>query len=678
MASSLAGFSLFLAFAISLAGVLAGTYSGWNKEIATYRVLRRSILIQPLLIGTACTIMITAFVNSWMNFEYVATNSSKDLSFLYKITGLWSGQSGSLLFWSMILSVYGLLIFIQTHNEDPSLFVTGTLTALGIIQAFFLFLINWVTYPFTRLWKLPDGSIVSAATRPPEAVMAMVEGNGLNPVLQHPGMAIHPPMLYLGYIGLSIPFCFAVGALVSGRLGDEWIHQSRLWTMLSWTILSFGIVLGGWWAYQELGWGGYWAWDPVENASFMPWLMATAFVHSVMIQKRRGMLKRWNVILVSLAFLLSIFGTFLTRSGLLNSVHSFAKDPVIGSAFLGFIGVLLIAIVGLVLYRYRELESENELESILSREFAFLLNNMLFVGICFAVLWGTIYPIISEYLTGDRITLGPSFYNQVTLPMFLCLLILTGIGPLISWRKASVSNLIRNFTGPVLVAMGVTLTLLYLGYSRWMPVASFAICGFVLSTVFMEFYRGTQARKRSTGEPFLVALVKLSWKARARFGGYIVHVGVLMMVVGITASSAYDIETSETLNPGETVEVRHYQLTFDRVGMWPMDSISRTDERFPKQCGDSINCKVRARFSVSASGSPVGTLRPGVELLTTTKQPRSRVDIRSTWHDDLYLVLTSWTKEGDVTVKIFHNPLVNWIWIGVLVLLFGGLFALIP
>lgn len=677
MASSLAGFSLLLAFAVSLAGILAGSYSGLRKETSSYYLLRRSILLQPFLLGIASTIMIVAFVNSWMNFEYVATNSSKDLAFLYKITGLWSGQSGSLLFWALILSVYGLLIVIQTSNEDPSLFVTGTLTSVAVIESFFLFLVNWVTYPFTRLWKLPDGSIVSAAAPPPNATVAMVEGNGLNPILQHPGMAIHPPMLYLGYIGLSIPFCFAVGALVSGRLGEEWIHQSRLWTMLSWTILSFGIVLGGWWAYQELGWGGYWAWDPVENASFMPWLMATAFVHSVMIQKRRGMLKRWNMILVSLAFLLSIFGTFLTRSGLLDSVHSFAEDPVIGGAFLGFIGVLLVVIVGLVLYRYPELESENELESIFSREFAFLLNNMLFVGICFAVLWGTIYPIVSEYLTGDRITLGPSFYNQVTLPMFLLLLVLTGIGPLISWRQASLSNLVRNFTGPVLAALVTAATLVGFGFFRWMPIANFSICAFVGSTVVLEFFRGTRARRRSTGEPYVVALFKLAWKARPRFGGYIVHVGILMMVVGITASSAYDLEKTVTLSPGETTQVRQYTLTFNRVGMFPMD-VSRRHDAFPTGCGDSINCEVRARIGVSRNHSKLTTLRPGVELLTTTDQPRTRVDIRSTWRDDLYLVLGSWTQDGAVTLQVFHNPLVNFIWMGVLVLLFGGLFALIP
>lgn len=676
--ASLASFSLLTAFVVSLVGVFVGAYACWYRHEATYELLRRSIVVQPVLVGLSCGIMVTAFVNSWMNFEYVATNSSQDLPLLYKITGLWSGQSGSLLFWSFILSLYGLLIVVQTVGKPSTLFYGATLETLGAIQSFFLFMINWVTFPFTRLWELPDGSIVSAALAPPDAVKAFVEGSGLNPVLQHPGMAIHPPMLYLGYIGLSVPFCFAMGALVSGRLSDDWIRQSRLWSMLSWTILSFGIVLGGWWAYQELGWGGYWAWDPVENASFMPWLMATAFVHSVMIQKRRGMLKRWNLILVSLAFLLSIFGTFLTRSGLLNSVHSFAEDPVVGSALLSFIGALVLVVTGMVLYRYDELESDNTLESILSREFAFLLNNMMLVGICFAVLWGTTYPILSEYLLGERVSLGPAFYNQVTIPLFLGLLVLTGIGPLISWRKASVSNLVRNFTGPVLASVAAAVAFWTIGFRRPMPVLSFTVCVFVVSTVFLEFYRGVRARMRSTGEPVLLALVRLTWKARPRFGGYVVHVGVVMMAVGITASSAYKVETSAHLSPGESFEIRGYELTFERIETRPLGEATRGDNQFPSECGQAINCRVGARLDVQRNDRSLTTMNPGVELLTTTRQPRSRVDIRSSWWDDLYLVLMDWSQERTVTIKAYHNPLVNYIWLGVLVMVCGGLYALIP
>jgi cytochrome c-type biogenesis protein CcmF len=448
--------------------------------------------------------------------------------------------------------------------------------------------------------------------------------------------------------------------------------------MLSWTILSFGIVLGGWWAYQELGWGGYWAWDPVENASFMPWLMATAFVHSVMIQKRRGMLKRWNLILVSLAFLLSIFGTFLTRSGLLNSVHSFAEDPLVGGSLLGFLLVFVLVVTGLVLYRYEELESDNELESILSREFAFLLNNMLLVGICFAVLWGTTYPILSEYLLGERVSLGPAFYNQVTIPLFVGLLFLTGVGPLISWRKASVSNLVRNFTGPVLVMLLTGGVLWGVGFRQTTPLVTFSVCAFVLSTVFLEFYRGVRARRNTTGEPLLLALFRLTWKARPRFGGYIVHVGVIMMAVGITASSAYDRETSSHLEPGESFSVRGYELTFNQVANRPLGDVARSDPRYPSECGRSVNCRVGALVDVARDGNQLTTLNPGVELLTTTQQPRTRVDIRSSWWDDLYLILMDWTSEGSVTIKVYHNPLVNYIWMGVLVMLFGGFYALIP
>ncbi len=659
----LAGFSLLVALIVGTTASGLGVYAAASGYRPAYRVVRRSLYALPLLLGLACGVMVTGFLNDWMTLEYVANNSSRDLAFLYKVTGLWAGQSGSLLFWAFVLAVYGVLLVAGTRDRPPNRFYAVTLTTLTAILTFFLFLLNGVTYPFNRLWELPDGSIVSAVQAPSGAELASgIQGAGLNPVLQHPGMAIHPPMLYLGYIGLGIPFCFAVGALASGRLGEEWIRQSRVWTLFAWSILSFGIVLGGWWAYQELGWGGYWAWDPVENASLMPWLMATAFVHSIMIQRQRGMLKRWNVVLVCLAFLLTIFGTFLTRSGLLDSVHTFAEDPVVGTAFLSFIGVLALGVFGMVAYRYEQLESRHQLQSIFSREFAFILNNLLLVGICFAVLWGTVYPVLSEWITGERVSVGPAFFNQVTIPMFLVLLLMTGVGPLISWRRASLDNLVRNFTLPAVTAGLVALGMVLAGFFRWLPILSFAICGFVATTVIMEFYRGGMARRRSTGEPFPVALLKLTWKARSRFGGYVVHLGVVLMVVGITASSAYGVDREATLTRGETLSIRQYELTYRGLSDHPVSNGTR----------------VNANLDVRTQDQSLGRLRPGLEILNNTEQPRARVDIRSTWKDDLYVVLAGWTDEGAASVHVYHNPLVNWIWIGVLVLLMGGLYAFLP
>ena len=690
---SLAGFTLLLAFLCALFSALVGGYGIYARHRPSLRILRRSLYVLPVLIAFCCGYLVYEFVWGWVaigenslgqttwgtNFAYVASNASGDLALFYQFTGLWAGQSGSLLFWSFILALYGFFVVLQLHEQPLDRFQGGTLLSLVMIQGFFLFMLNWITYPYTRLWQKGQ-QIIEASEIPAGATKAFVEGNGLNPILQHPGMAIHPPTLYLGYIGLSVPFCFAVGALLSGKLGNRWLRQSRVWTLLSWTILSFGIVLGGWWAYQELGWGGYWAWDPVENASFMPWLMATAFVHSVMVQERRGMLKRWNMILVCLAFVLSIFGTFLTRSGLLDSVHTFAEDPVVGTSFMAFLGFLLVVIIGLTLWRFDQLEADHHLESIFSKEFAFLLNNMLLSGICFAVLWGTLYPVISEAWIDERISLGPAFFNQVTIPMFLLLLVMSGIGPLIAWRKASLENLWRNFRWPLLESIVTALVLVLLGFTHTLAILSFSICAFVIGTIWLEFYRGGRARQNSTGESFPLALCRLTWKARRRFGGYIVHFAIVLMAIGITASSVYQAETETTLKRGESTSIRGYELTFNGLSCHTLkdDKDCLRDAQLFRLCGEEVNCRMNARVQVQRAGRNLTRMTPGMELLTTTDQTRARVDIRSTWKDDLYLVMAGWTDEADATLHIYHNPFVNLIWVGILILLFGGLYAFLP
>ncbi len=660
--AELAGFTLLFAFIITLLGIAAGFDTCLVRRTSSFRVLRRISMVLPFLLGLACFIMVTGFVQDWMNYEYIASHSARDLPLLYKLTALWSGMSGSLLFWAFILTVFGGFLALQLPRSGVTVFNGATLTSMLGVLLFFLYLLNWFSYPFKRVWKMPDGSLVHTASAPADAVKVFLKGQGLNPILRNPGMAFHPPLLYLGYVGLTIPFCLAVGVLVSGKLEDYWIYQSRTWTLVAWIMLTLGIVTGGWWAYRVLGWGGYWAWDPVENASLMPWLTATAFLHSVMIQKRRNMLKRWNVVLIVLTFLLSVFGTFLTRSGLLDSVHSFAENPAVGTLFMFFMGGCILLLGGFLLYRWEDLQSENQFESVLSREFMFLLNNMVLVGICFAVFWGTVFPVLSETFHGRRMSLGPSFFNRTTVPLFLLLLLLTGIGPLISWARASRSNLLRNFGLPTITAGLTALVLVWFGFRRFLPIISFSLCGFVTTTVVMGFVRGGQARACSTGESFPMAMFRLTWKARSRFGGYIVHLGIIVMVIGITASSAYDEKKEVTLNRGETIEIREYKLRYEQLQQEPVSNGTR----------------VHARIDVFKNGSLLTTMKPGMDLLENTDQSHSRPDIRSTWQNDLYLVLSSWTQNGTVSLRVYHNPLVKWIWTGLLVVLFGGFLRLYP
>src|SRR5687768_13250313 len=445
------------------------------------------------------------------NIEYVAQYTSRNLPTSYVFAAFWAGQKGSLLFWAGILSLFGAAAQGLTSRRHAAL-LPYVAAVTNLVVAFFVITMLFAANPFERLLFTPE------------------DGRGLNPQLQNPGMTIHPPMLYLGYISITIPFAFAVAALLSKRLDTGWIHAMRKWTILSWLFLSAGITLGMWWAYVELGWGGYWSWDPVENASLLPWLTMTAFLHSVMIQEKRGMLKRWNVGLVVASFLLSIFGTFITRSGVIASVHSFTQSGV-GYYFLGFLLLAGILSFALLYVRWPLLEPEARLESMASREAAFLFNNLAFVGIAFSVLWGTLFPIISEAVRGTKITVGPPFFNRVNVPLGLFLVTLTGIGPLIAWRKASVQNLQRQFILPVVTGLVTGAILVALGIRDTYALIAWALAGFVVGTVGQEFFRGVRARHRMHGEPVVVALGRLIGRNRRRYGGYIVHIGIITYII---------------------------------------------------------------------------------------------------------------------------------------------------
>ncbi len=529
-------------------------------------------------------------------------------------------------------------------------YVAGVTSA---VVAFFVSVMLFGSNPFERLPFTP------------------ADGRGLNPQLQNVGMVIHPPMLYLGYISITIPFAFAVAALLSRRLDTGWIQAIRKWTLVSWLFLSIGITLGMWWAYVELGWGGYWAWDPVENASFLPWLTMTAFLHSVMIQEKRGMLKRWNLGLIIGTFLLSIFGTFITRSGVIASVHSFTQSNV-GYFFLAFLVVAAVLSFTLLYTRWPLLEAEVQLESMLSREAAFLFNNLLLVGIAFSVLWGTLFPILSEAVRGSKITVGPPFFNRVNIPLGLLLLALTGIGPLIAWRKASTANLRRQFVTPLSTGTVTLVALVAAGVRDWYAVMALALCGFVAGTIVQEFWRGVRARRRMHGESVPLAFFRLIERNRRRYGGYIVHAGILIYFAAF-AGMAFKVEREATLKPGESIALRSpfgHTYTFTHVGISQYEALNRVVSA--------------ATVQVSVDGRPAGLLtsekRQHVDSFKRpTFEPSTEVGIRSGLREDLYLVFAGAVDGTEEAVYRFNiNPLVWWVWFGGFVLAFGGIVTMWP
>src|SRR4051812_44823871 len=590
----------------------------------------------------------TALLTNDFSLKYVAGHVSANMPRLYTFTSFWSGQEGSMLLWALILSFYSAVAvwYASRRNRELAPFANGTLAA---ILLFFIATTCFKANPFVRnAWIPPDGA-------------------GMNPQLQNPGMAVHPPTLYLGYVGTAIPFAFAVAALITRRVDSEWLAVVRRWALVSWFFLTIGIILGMWWAYVELGWSGYWAWDPVENASFLPWLTITAFLHSIMIQEKRGMLRKWNVVLVVVSFLLAILGTFLTRSGVVESVHAFAQSPI-GTWFAAFtIGATALTAY-LVATRLKNLEAKAELESMASRVAAFLYNNLVLVGIAFAVLWGTLFPIISQWYTGarEKITVGPPAFNRVNIPLGLLLLALTGIGPLIAWRRASTSNLRRQFAVPAGLGVVVGVLLLALGMRNWHAVVAYALCGFVAGTIGQEFWRGVRARRRMHGESAPLAFVRLIGRNRRRYGGYLVHVGVLIYFVAFSGM-AFKREMEATLKPGQSVQL---QSPFGHTYTLPHMGVSQFEAR--------NRVVSAATVSVMRDGKSEGLMtsekRQHVDSFKRpTFEPSTEVGIRSGLQEDLYITYAGSVNGTEEAVYRFTiNPLVWWLWFGGVVLVFGG------
>lgn len=635
--------ALRLALIGGLYAILAAVWGAQTRRPALVRSSRQAAYAVHALIATAALVLWRALLTRDFSLEYVASYSSTTLSTPYTIAALWGGQAGSLLFWVLILTTMSTIVHLQNHERNAALmpYVTATLMT---IAAFFLALLVFITGPFERL-PVPAS-----------------EGADLNPLLQNYWMLIHPPSLYLGYVGCAVPFAFAIAALATGRLGDVWIRTTRRWTLFAWFFLTVGNILGARWAYEELGWGGYWAWDPVENAAFMPWLSCTAFLHSVMIQEKKNMLKMWNMVLVLLTFCLTIFGTFLTRSGIVSSVHSFTQSGL-GPFFVAFLAGTVVLVTALVSWRRPLLRGENEIDSFLSREASFLFNNLLLVGIAFATFWGTIFPVISEAVRGVKITVGPPFFNKVNAPLGLALLFMTGVGPVIAWRRASARNLRRSFTVPLALGFATGVLIFVGGWRNYYAVVCFSLSAFVLATIFMEFYRGTRARQALMGEAAPRALANLVGKNRRRYGGYVIHVGVVMVFIGVAASSAFRLEEQETIKKGDVVDVGAFSLTYKDIHF--------TD--------GAHYSSMLAEIEVRKNGQLVETMYPEKRFYKKQQQPTTEVALRSTLLEDLYLVLGSYDdKTGLMTMIVFVNPLVNWLWIGGLVMVLGTVIVMSP
>ena len=626
--------ALMAALAFAVAAAVLSAIGGRGRRADLIEAGRRSVYASFGFVAIAAVALLTALFAHDFSYEYVARYSSRSLSGPYTLSALWGGMEGSILFWTLLLTGFSSLALRRAPVQNQRVAAWAT-TVLSGISVFFTALLVWPANPFVSLPITP------------------ADGQGLNPLLQSPGMMIHPPLLYTGFVGFSIPFAFAVAALITKRLDEPWFSATRRWTLFAWSALSVGIVLGGAWAYTELGWGGYWAWDPVENASFLPWLTATAFVHSVVIQEKRRMLKVWNISLILLTYILAVFGTFLTRSGILSSIHTFTEGAT-GKWFLPFLAAMLVGAFAIVSVRLKALRSENQLDSLLSRESAFLVNNLLFLAAAFTVLWGTIWPIVNEAISGVRVAVGPPFFNRVFIPIGLAILVMTGLGPLISWRRMSNSSFLRVIRVPLAIGIVTVIALGAFGVRSTGALLAFGLSAFTAATVVSEFARGSRVHRRREELGWGAAVAKTLARNRRRYGGYVVHLGVALIVIGL-AGAAFRVERQAEIGEGASIEVGDYTLTHDGV------NTSRTPEKLVQA----------VTVRVDRGGDELGTMEPQRNFHFAQQQPQSEVAIRSTPIEDLYVVATSIDQDGAVVLRAFVNPLTWWIWAGAGVMAMG-------
>ncbi len=634
--------SIYLALALSVYALIIFILGIYKQDQRLVDSGKAATLAVFILTSIAMFLMLILLGTSQFQFEYVASYTSTDLPLVYKLAALWAGNSGSLLLWTFFLTMYTVMVaYSKKLKNNPMVpYISSILLGNTI---FFYIILGFVTKPFGLLDFVPQ------------------EGRGLNPMLQDPGMILHPVTLYLGYVGFAVPFAFAITALILKTTDAFWLRMTRRWTIIAWCFLTLGNVIGGWWAYLELGWGGYWAWDPVENASFMPWLTATAYLHSVMIQERKGMLKVWNISLIILTYALTIFGTFLVRSGVLTSVHAFG-DTNIGSYFLIFLALVVIFSLYVLMSRYHLLKQDNgQFESLLSKESSFLVNNLILVGGTFAVFWGTIFPLVSEAVRGYKVTVGIPFFNAVMSPILLGLIFVMAICPLIAWQRSTVKNLRDNFLVPAIISIVIAGLLVGLGMRAAYPILAYGLISFMLLTHLLEIYRGINARRKVTKEAYPIALYRLMVRNRRRYGGYIIHFGIGLMAIGIVGS-AFDQETMQTVPKGETIEIQDYVLTYEYLA----------------QRREGVNDVVFANIHVQKGGKDIGYIQPERLFFANWEEPHTQVAVHSTLREDLYVVLSGWESDERATFVIKVNPLVQWVWIGSYVLVIGSIFAVWP
>jgi cytochrome c-type biogenesis protein CcmF len=660
-----------LGFITLVLSVLASTYAlyaafrGRNDLSSPWlSSARRAVIGAFLLLTLSAAAVVYGLVTGDFQVNYVYQTSSHSMSTFLKVAALWGGQEGSILFWTWLMSAFAAAVMVRKWDGDRLLMPWVIVVSVGTLL-FFQGVSLLIANPFERLWFVGQ-DVVQSVWAPAGALPAVPrDGQGLNPLLRHPGMIGHPPTLYLGFVGFVIPYAFAMAALITKRAGDDvWIRTTRRWTLVAWFFLSIGLLLGGRWAYDVLGWGGYWGWDPVENASFMPWLTATAFLHSVMIQEKRGMLKVWNMILIILTYSLVLFGTFITRSGVISSVHSFARSAI-GPAFFVFISVTFLASLLLLFERLGTLRSENELDSLLSRESIFLLQNLLFLGITFATFWGTIFPMISELVTGEKITVGPPFYNKVNGPLFGALVLMMGVAPLFAWRRQSAARLIRALWLPFVIAVAIALGLFLTGIRKPAALFGYWLVVFVGLTTLWEFGRGVRARMNH-GEGPAVALARLMARNRRRYGGYVVHLGVVMIALGVVGTQFFQQETQGMLRPGESLHLGRYTLTNESLGHYTLEGGDRQ--------------VTEAQVSLYRDGKFLRTLRPHKDFFLSSGQPLSIPAVLNRPGEDVYVLLVGWEETGPAgsTFKVYLNPLINWIWLGGLTFIVGTMMAAWP
>jgi cytochrome c-type biogenesis protein CcmF len=635
-------FCLTLAFLSAAYAVIASVVGARMRNAQLVASGEHGVLSVCGMLTLAMAVLVYNLAIGNFQVEYVASYTSSHLPTFYRITALWAGQDGSLMLWGWLLSVFSVVVLFQNRTRNRVL-MPYVHAVLMTITLFFISLNVFVANPFKVLPFTPQ------------------EGRGLNPILQMPLMIIHPPVLYQGYVGVAVPFAFAMAALITRELGDTWVRTIRRWTLYPWFFLGIGLLLGGRWAYVELGWGGYWAWDPVENAALMPWLALTAFLHSIIIQEKKGMLKIWNVSLIIMAYGLAIFGTFLTRSGVVSSVHSFTQSGI-GPMFLGFVAASLAFSFGLLIYRRKALKARSELDSFVSRESSFLLNNLALIGACFAILWGTIFPVISEAVRGTKITVSAPYFNQINVPLGIFLLFLTGAGPLFAWRKTSVEALKRHFTVPLLCFAVTGLALLAAGMRHGYAILSLSMCAFVAGAIFLEFYRGTRARHATSDEPYPLAFIKLILGYKRRYGGYVVHLGVVLMFVGFSGA-AFNLEETHAVRRGESFAVKNYAFQFDGV----------------TEANHGEYTAYTGALRLAIDGKPVAMMVPEKRVYPIQDQVTSEVAIKTSLKEDLYVVLAELNETLDkATFKVYVNPLINWVWIGMVVMTLGTAVLFLP